>query len=413
MSIETELGTKKIGKGLRSKIGWLLVLTGFLINMCLGAIYSFSVFRKPLENLWGISATQSGLPFMVFLFFFSIFMAISGGLIKKWGPMKTSLLGSIMVGAGWIGASFSPNIESMTVLYGVIGGAGVGIVYGCPIAVSATWFPQRSGLAIGLTVMGFGLSGVVIAPFLTNLIRILGPLQTFLYTGLVFLSVLTVLSLFLRFPPSEAGREPKSPSEVKPDENTGFTRIQMVKSLSFYALWSAYMIGCLAGLMAIGISSPFGKEVAKIDEHIANLTIIVFSIFNGLGRPLFGWITDKLNPRRGAMLSFALILTSSIILYLFGEGSPLIYLLSFSLLWLNLGGWLAMAPAMTKKIFGTRYYSENYGIVFTAYGAGAILGTYLSGMLKDFTGTYLSVFPIVAFLAVLGMLIVFSGLKTR
>ncbi|MEM3712698.1 MAG: OFA family MFS transporter [Thermoproteota archaeon] len=393
--------------------GRFLVLTGFLINVCLGAVYSFSIFRTPLETLWGISATQSGLPFMVFLLFFSIFMAISGGLIKKWGPMKTSLLGGIMVGAGWIGASFSPNIEIMTIMYGVIGGAGVGVAYGCPIAVSAAWFPQRSGLAIGLTVMGFGLSGVITAPLLTSLVKMLGPLKTFLYAGLVFLIVLAVLSLTLRFPPSEASRESKTVSRVESDASINLNRVQMVKTPSFYTLWSAYMIGCLAGLMAIGISSPFGKEVAKINEYVANLTIIVFSIFNGLGRPLFGWVTDKLNPRRGAMLSFALILMSSIILYLFGEGNPLIYLLSFSLLWLNLGGWLAMAPTMTKKLFGTRYYSENYGIVFTAYGVGAILGTYLSGMLKDFTGTYLSVFPIVAFLASLGMLIVLAGFKTR
>ena len=123
--------------------GRLIVLVGFLINVCLGAIYSFSIFRTPLEKLWGISATQSGMPFMVFLLFFSIFMAVSGGLINKWGPRKTSILGSLMVGVGWIGASFSPNIETMTILYGVIGGTGVGIVYGCPIAVSAAWFHVR------------------------------------------------------------------------------------------------------------------------------------------------------------------------------------------------------------------------------------------------------------------------------
>ncbi|MCS7138508.1 MAG: OFA family MFS transporter [Crenarchaeota archaeon] len=391
--------------------GRFLVFTGFLINICLGAIYSFSIFRAPLEKLWGISATQSGLPFMVFLLMFSIFMAASGGLIKKLGPRKTSLIGSIMVGTGWIGASFSPNIETMTALYGIIGGAGVGVVYGCPIAVSATWFPRRSGLAIGLTVMGFGLSGVIIAPILTNLIRIFGPLQTFLYAGLAFLLVLTILSLVLRFPPSETSQGLKVTTGVRQDYDTDLNRVQMVKSLSFYALWSAYMIGCLAGLMAIGISSPFGREIAKIDEYVANLTITVFSVFNGFGRPLFGWITDKLNPRKSAMLSFTLILASSTALYLFGEGNTPVYLLSFSLLWLNLGGWLAMAPTMTKTLFGTKYYSENYGVVFTAYGVGAIAGTYLSGMLKDITGTYLSVFPIVILLATLGILIVFLGLK--
>jgi len=391
--------------------GKLIVLTGFLINVCLGAIYSFSIFRIPLERLWGISATQSGLPFMVFLSSFSVFMAVSGGLIKKWGPQKTSLLGSIMVGAGWIGASFSPNIECMTILYGIIGGAGVGVAYGCPIAVSTAWFPRKSGLAIGLTVMGFGLSGVIIAPVLTSLIKMLGPLQTFFYTGFVFLIILTLLSLTLKFPPRETIQGSNKTKESRLEEDTGLNRARMIRTPSFYALWASYMIGCLTGLMAIGISSPFGKEVARIDEYTANLTITVFSIFNGLGRPLFGWLTDKLNPKRGAAISFILVIFSSTILYLFGENNPLVYLASFSLLWLNLGGWLAMAPTMTKTLFGTKHYSENYGIVFTAYGAGAILGTYLSGMLKDITGTYLSVFPIVILLAALGILIVLAGLK--
>ncbi|MEM4170043.1 MAG: MFS transporter, partial [Thermoproteota archaeon] len=177
------------------RIGWLLVASGFLINLCLGAIYSFSVFRKPLEDLWRIGAAQSGLPFMVFLAVFAVMMAVAGGLIRKWGPRKTSLLGSILVAAGWMGASFSPNIEALTILYGVVGGAGVGIAYGCPIAVTAAWFPRRSGFAIGLTVMGFGLSGLLMAPILTELIKTVGPLQTFLYSGAAFLVLLIALSL--------------------------------------------------------------------------------------------------------------------------------------------------------------------------------------------------------------------------
>jgi MFS family permease len=389
--------------------GKIIVLIGFLINVCLGAVYSFSIFRKPLEDLWGISATQSGLPFMVFLMSFSLFMALSGGLIKKWGPRRTSLLGSVMVGAGWISASFSPNIMAMTILYGVIGGAGVGVAYGCPIAVSAAWFPRRSGLAIGLTVMGFGLSGLIVAPVLTSLVKSLGPLQTFLYAGLAFLIVLTVLSLTLSLP-SESGKVARAAGGADLGIQ-GFNRIQMVKTGSFYALWSAYMLGCLAGLMAIGISSPFGREVARIDEYAANLMVSVFSVFNGLGRPLFGWFTDRLNPRRSAILSFVLILASSAILYFFSKGNPLAYMVSFSILWLNLGGWLAMAPTMTKTLFGTKYYSENYGVVFTAYGLGAILGTFSSGLLRDVTGTYISVFPVVMLLAIIGILIVFFGLK--
>ncbi len=391
---------------------WLLIAAGFLINLCLGAVYSFSVFRKPLEDLWGIGATQSGLPFMVFLAVFAIMMAITGGLIRKWGPRKTSLLGSILVGVGWIGASFSPNIETLTILYGVVGGAGVGIAYGCPIAVTTAWFPRRSGFAIGLTVMGFGLSGLVMAPVLTQLIKTVGPLQTFLYSGTAFLVLLSILSLPLSFPPP--GKDAPgagSNTSGRVETSSGLKRSQMVKTKSFYALWLTYMIGCMAGLMAIGIASPFGIEVVKLDATMAAFSISLFSVFNGVGRPVFGVIADRLGPMESVLLSFGLVFASSIILYLLGEGNPFIYLVFFSILWLNLGGWLAMAPTITKIFFGTKYYSENYGLVFTAYGAGAIVGTSMSGVLRDITGTYLSVLPVAAALTVLGSVVALIGFK--
>ncbi|MGB9718287.1 MAG: L-lactate MFS transporter [Thermoproteota archaeon] len=392
--------------------GWLLVATGFLVNLCLGAIYSFSVFRKPLEDLWGISATQSGLPFMVFLAVFALMMAVAGGLIRKWGPRKTSLLGSILVAAGWMGASLSPNIEVLTILYGVVGGAGVGIAYGCPIAVTAAWFPGRSGLAIGLTVMGFGLSGLLMAPVLTSLIKTVGPLQAFLYSGAVFLVLLTTLSLLLRFPSKEGAASATGSTQAVGTQSGGDLRVsQMVRTTSFYALWFSYMVGCLAGLMAVGIASPFGIEVARLDATLAAFSISLFSVFNGAGRPVFGVVTDRLGPRRSALLSFTMVFASSITLYLFGEGNPLVYLVFFSVLWLNLGGWLAMAPTATKIFFGAKYYSENYGLVFTAYGAGAIAGTFMSGFLRDITGTYLSVLPVAAVLTVVGSTVTLAGLK--
>lgn len=402
--------SKKAGGSERA--GWLLVATGFLVNLCLGAIYSFSVFRKPLEDLWRIGATQSGLPFMVFLAVFAVMMAVAGGLIRKWGPRKTSLLGSILVAAGWMGASLSPNIEVLTILYGVVGGAGVGIAYGCPIAVASAWFPGRSGLAIGLTVMGFGLSGLLMAPVLTSLIKTVGPLQAFLYSGAAFLVLLTALSLPLRFPSKEGAASATGSTQAVGAQSGSDLRVsQMVRTTSFYALWFSYMVGCLAGLMAVGIASPFGIEVARLDATLAAFSISLFSVFNGFGRPVFGVITDRLGPRRSALLSFTMVFASSVTLYLFGEGNPLVYLVFFSVLWLNLGGWLAMAPTTTKIFFGAKYYSENYGLVFTAYGAGAIAGTFISGFLRDITGTYLSVLPVAAVLALVGSAVTLAGLK--
>jgi|CXWL01.1.fsa_nt_gi MFS family permease len=394
---------------------WILVATGLLINVCLGSIYAFSIFRKPLEALWGISSSQSGYPFMVFLAVFAIAMPFAGNLVARWGPKKTATLGGLLVGTGWIAASFSPDITVLTILYGVIAGAGVGIVYGCPIAVVAKWFPQKSGLAIGLTVMGFGVSALVIAPLMKAMIdhADIGILHTFLYSGIAFLVVIMLLAQLLSFPPTgwapPGVKTASAVTDLMPSLN--LSRREMLKTRSFYALWATYTIGCLAGLMAIGIASPVGTEVAKLDGATAALAVSLFAVFNGLGRPLFGAITDKLGPKHTIIISFAMILGVSLLVSFFGQGHAMLYLFAFCVLWLCLGGWLAIAPTTTGILFGKLHYAQNYGLVFTAYGAGAILGTLLSGNIKDITGSYLGAFPIVAGLAILGMIIAAIGLN--
>lgn len=389
---------------------WFLVFIGLIINICLGAIYAFSVFRGPLEKFFNIGATQSGLPFMIFLATFALTMPIAGNIMQKWGPQKTTILGGFLVGLGWILASFSPNIQTLAILYGIIGGAGVGIAYGCPIAVAAKWFPDKGGLAIGLTVGGFGLSALFTAPIIKSLIGMVGVMNTFLYLGIAFMVLIILLAIPLRFPP-EGWKVSTSSSTTEQAPQLEISRKEMIKMPNFYALWITYTIGCLAGLMAIGISAPYGTTVVKITPELAAFSVSFFAIFNFIGRPLFGWLTDKLNPRNTVILSFILIFFASVILYLGGEGKQLLYLTGFGLLWLCLGGWLAIAPTATKIFFGTKYYGENYGLVFTAYGAGAILGTLLSGILKDLTGSYLSVFPVVMGLAIAGIVIAFFALK--
>jgi MFS family permease len=397
--------------GMKAESGrWWYVIFGLVINICLGAIYAFSIFRPPLEKLWGITATQSGLPFMIFLAVFALAMPFAGNLMQKWGPRNTMFLGGIMVGIGWIAASFSPDINTLTLLYGVIGGAGVGIMYGAPIATSAKWFPDRGGLAIGLTVGGFGLSALITAPIIKQLIGTVGPLNTFLYLGIAFLIVLLILSIPYKFPPE--GWKPSGfvakTSSASPLVSVELDRNEMIKTGSFWALWFTYTIGCLAGLMAIGISAPAGKEVGLTAE-IAALAVSLYAIFNFVGRPIFGALTDKIKPKAAAVLSFLIIGIASLLIY--GVREKIVFVIGFCLLWLNLGGWLAIAPTATKIFYGTKFYGKNYGLVFTAYGAGAIAGVLLSGQIKDITGSYFSVFPIVAGLCLLGIVIALIGLK--
>jgi len=388
---------------------WTLVAAGFLINICLGSIYSYSVFRQPLEGLWCLSSTESGLPFMVFLASFAFTMPLAGGLLDKFGPRTAGILGSVLVGLGWILASQSPDIYLLTVLYGVLGGVGVGIVYGAPIAVAARWFRERAGAAMGLTLLGFGVSPLITAPIMSSLILSIGPLQTFMYFGAGYLIILLILSIPLKFPPDTISQS--TGKAWIPAASRQLGRGEMLRTRAFYALWSTFMLGCLSGLMAIGIAAPCGHEIAGIGPEVSAIAVSAFAVFNGVGRPLFGWLTDRLEPRRTAYISFCIIGFASTLLYVYGRENVMVYFVGFALLWLSLGGWLAIAPAATKIFFGTKHYGKNYGLVFTAYGVGAILGMLSSGWLKDATGTYLTVFPVVSALSVAGLAIAHLALK--
>ena len=397
--------------GLWERHRWAVIPFGFLINVVLGTVYAFSLFRKPLEELWGIGATASGLPFMVFLAMFAAGMALAGRFVDQWGPRKTGLLGSVLVGAGWVLAGLSPNVQVLTLTYGVIAGSGVGFLYGCPIAMATRWFPERRGLAVGLTVVGFGASPLLTAPILSAVIARVGPLLTFFYVGLGFTAILLLVSASLRFPRAGwfpnggAGNGPSRPplAEVGPG--------QMVRSPAFYALWGTFAVGCLSGLMAIGIAAPFGKEVAALSPAQAAAAVSVFAVFNGVGRPVFGWFTDRTSPRAAAILAFGLVVAASGLLGIGPAGVPGVYFLGFSVLWFTLGGWLAIAPAATATLFGTQHYAKNYGLVFTAYGVGAILGNVMSGLLRDFTNSYVAVFPPVMVLAAVGIAVAMVGLR--
>ncbi len=381
---------------------WFLIPLGSLVLLCLGTVYSWSIFRKPLEGLFGISATQSLLPFTVLLVLYALLMPITGFYIDKIGVSKITAIGGVVTGIGYILSSFATNIIVLTITYGVIAGAGVGIAYGVPLAISAKWFPDRKGLAVGLTAIGFGLSPLVTAPLAKGLIEAFGVLPSFAILGISLTAIILVISITLRLPP--VGWKPQTWTP-KPIDTTKNQQRQLLRSPSFYALWFCYTIGTFVGLSAIGISSPVAQEIIQLDGTTAAITVSIFAVFNGIGRPLFGWLTDRLQPKGAATISYVLILIASILMLNAGEGQTLTYMVAFSLFWLCLGGWLAIAPTATLILFPPEDYAKNYGIVFTAYGAGALLGTLAVGQLRDLFGSYTYAFYPTAILAVIGIII--------
>lgn len=391
--------------GMSAEAGrWVFVFLGLIVNMCLGAVYAYSVFKKPLEELFKIGATQGGLPYMIFLAMFALFTFFAGRFIDKYGPKKVMMIGGIVVGIGWMLTYFASNITMVVITYGVIGGAGVGIVYGGPVSVATKWFPDKKGLAVGLALLGFGASAFVTAPVAKTLILKYGPLAAFGIMGIAFLIVTVILSMPMKFPP--AGYKPKG--WTPPSTTAGgksLTTGMMLKTSSFYGLWLCYILGATAGLMAIGISAAVGREVIGLDVSTAATLVMVFAIFNGIGRPIFGALTDKITPRWSAVLSFIIIFVASAMMLAAGKGSVGLYAVAFCGFWLCLGGWLAIGPAATASFFGLEGYAQKYGVVFSAYGLGAIIGGIISGSAKDAFGSYTIAFYPTAGMAILGIII--------
>jgi MFS family permease len=396
---------------------WALIASCLIINLCLGTIYSWSVFVNPLTDYFStnlgqtVTANDVLMPFSLFLAIFAITMALTGTYVENRGPREVTVVGCILTGLGWLLASMVTSITMLSILYGVIGGIGVGIVYGATVAVAARWFPDRRGLAVGMAVFGVGFSAFITANLAGFFIASYGVMSTFRIFGIGILIITVPLALPLTFPP--AGWRPQGWSPPVPDKGEHLTcehtRSEMVKKSAFYGLWICYFIGCIAGLMAISISQPVGTELIYIPAGLATALVGFFAIFNGCGRPLFGYLTDRLNPGTTAMISFVLISLASLLMW----QVPIypVYIIAFAVLWGCLGGWLAIAPTATAGYFGTVDYPRCYGIVFLAYGAGAIAGPQLAGFIRTTTGSYLGVFPCVLSLAIIGFIVAFFLMK--
>ncbi|MEM7591917.1 MAG: OFA family MFS transporter, partial [Cyanobacteria bacterium P01_A01_bin.83] len=381
---------------------------GMTVLLCLGSVYSWSVFRNPLESEFNIGATQSLLPYTFALVFYAALMPIAGFYIPRVGTQAMTAIGGMFVGVGYILSSFATNIAMMTFTYGVIAGSGVGIAYGVPMAVVARWFPDQKGLAVGLTIVGFGLSPLITAPLANSLIDIYSVKPTLRILGIVFTAIILLIAIALKMPPPDW--HPQRTVQAQATTRHDYP-VKLLQSRSFYGLWICYAIGTLVGLSAIGISSSVGSEIIKINHKLAAASVSLFALFNGISRPLFGWLSDCFKPHYVAIATYTLILIACILMLNAQEGQVATYLVSFCLFWFCLGGWLAIAPTTTLRFFNPERYAQNYGLVFTAYGVGALLGTLTTGQIRDWFGSYTYAFYPMGLLAIIGIVVASMLLK--
>lgn len=390
---------------------WLIVVGAILIQLCLGGIYIWSVFRKPLENAivdggLGLSPSQATMPFSLVLIFFAIATVIGGRWQDKAGPRLVASVGGVLLGVGMLLSAFGKSYPALALGYGVIGGIGIGFTYVCPVATGIKWFPDKRGLITGLSVAGFGAGALILAPVARSLIDSMGIFSTLSTLGIIFLVVVVAASQLLRNPPdgyAPAGWTPPAKSQATKES---FSTGQMLKTPQFYSIWIMYFFGCLAGLMIIGQTSPIGQELAGYSAATAALAVMLLSIFNGAGRIFWGRVSDALGRMKTLSVMF-LLCGGAMLLYSIIQAFPPYYWIGVSIVGACFGGYLALFPAVTADFFGTKNIGANYGFVFMAYGVGGLLGPQFAARVLEATGGYTVAFIVTGVLCLIAAGITF------
>ena len=379
---------------------WLVVVGAILIQLCLGAIYAWSVFTPSLQAApFGFTTTQTQWVFAVGLATFAGVMVLAGKWQAKAGPTVVARTGGLVLGAGYVLAKFvGTSFAGLLITIGLIGGAGIGLAYVVPIAVGVKWFPERKGMITGLAVAGFGFGALIwvkLAGAWGHLIESHGVSNVFMYYGIAFFALIMLGSVWMKNPPKgwAPGGRSKASAGGQATVGTGvsFESRQMLATPQFYMLWVMFIFGALAGLMVIGIIKLFGIDAlqaragmsaAQASAAAGTAMAVFYAIFNGLGRIVWGIASDKIGRQTSLTLMLG-IQGVMMLLFFYMGGTPALLCLGAAVIGFNFGGNFALFPAATADYFGNKNVGTNYGWMFTAYGVGGIVGPIMAGVFKD------------------------------
>ena len=394
---------------------WWVVVGAILIQLCLGAIYAWSAFTNDLlQAPFYFSKTQTQTIFSVGLATFAIVMVLAGRWQARSGPRIVALTGGLVLGAGYLLAGLLKDalfghFVNQLVFIGLVGGAGIGLGYVCPIAVGIKWFPDKKGLITGLGVAGFGFGALIwiqLAGSWGHLLELMGVSGVFTLYGAIFAAAVIVGSFWMLNPPEgyrPAGWEPETVGNSSSNaDSVSLLPGQMLRQVQFYAIWVMFIFSAMAGLMTIGNIALFSTErlmeasgVSEVAARaIAGTAMAVFySIANGLGRIVWGTISDRIGRKLALVLMCALQGVVMLLFYWMGGNQYALYL-GATLIGFNFGGNFSLFPTMTADLFGAKNVGLNYGWVFTAYGVGGILGPIMAAAIRDAGLSWLSAFVI-------------------
>ncbi len=385
--------------------GWVVTFSGTGINLALGILYTWSMFKGAIEKEFGWQGSQLNDPYALCCLVFAFAMILAGRCQDKFGPRLTASIGGLLVGAGFVLCSTTNGYGVWLLGFGVLTGMGIGFGYSSATPPALKWFPPaKTGLIAGLVVAGFGLAPVYLSPVSQYLLGHYQVKTTMLMLGIAFTLIVCGLAQLLRNPPAGyvVGAQPVTTGSAPQPAVAGSTPSAILRTPGFYLLWVIYFIGAGAGLMVIGSVSGMAKKSMGEAAYIA---VAVMAIGNACGRIGAGLLSDKIGRRWTLMLVLlfqAVLMFVAIPVTAAKDLAPAVIVLVATLIGFNYGANLSLFPSFTKDLWGLKTFGMNYGVLFTAWGMGGLVLPRLQQMLTAKSGSYQSSFVTAAVLLIVG-----------
>ncbi len=378
-----------------NKRRWSVLFGAIILQICLGSIYTWSLFNEPISKAFNWEIADVVQTFAIAIFFFALSTILSGKLLKKIGARKVATIGGLLYGTGVLLTSFATSLPQIYLTYGVVGGIGVGFAYVCPLTTLVKWFPDKKGTITGIAVGAFGLGSVIFKPLIQMILELnkKSPMQTFLYLGIIYL-VLCFIAAQLFREPEEHGNAVKTTTA-----NNEYTVSEMIKTKSFYIILILFFLGCIPGLLAIGLAKNIGLGYVGTSAVVAGNTVVLIAVFNTVGRMGSGALADKFGFK-SVITGLFLISVIAVVILIFASNSASTFMLYASLagIAVGFGGLLAVVPALVGEYYGSTNLGVNYSIIFQAYGISALVGPQIAKILL-----FKELFYVSAIVAVVGL----------
>jgi OFA family oxalate/formate antiporter-like MFS transporter len=384
---------------------WLQLFMGIVcMSMIANLQYGWTLFVNPITEKFGWTKAAIQIAFTVFVLTETWLVPIEGYLVDRFGPRPVVMVGGILCGIGWVWNSMADSLMSFY-LAAAVSGIGAGAVYGTAVGNALKWFPDRRGLAAGLTAAGFGAGSALTVLPISAIIKASGYQTAFLYFGIGQGLIVLLASLALTDPrhvrwdsPSKkAARPSRSPAVIQ--TRLDFQPLQILGRPAFWVMYVMFVMVAAGGLMAVAQLGPIAKDfgIEKVPVTLIGLTLpaLTFAlsldrILNGLTRPFFGWVSDQIGRENTMFIAFGLEALTIMFLFYFGQ-DPVLFVLLTALVFFGWGEIFSLFPSTTTDTFGAKFAAANAGLMYTAKGTASLLVP-LANVLKEATGSWHAVF---------------------